>query len=184
MTDKMWEEFEDRFVGADFARHANLGYRNDTTQWMWLSWRAAKEFSSKELEAAMQRIADLESLMQQKEVFYITKNAEVFAVSEQRGDTIDALEAEKEALEKKLAEQQALLQFAILKGFIPLCNDGGTEELTKLLAAARKEGFEEGEAVGYINGMDVGHKVGKQAGRDELQKEHEAAQLSFKRLGF
>lgn len=55
---------------------------------------------------------------------------------------------------------------------------GGTEELTKLLAAARQQGFEEGESLahkreikGYSEGQKAGFELGKQAGRDEFQKE-------------
>ena len=76
----------------------------------------------------------------------------------------ETLVAEKEALEKKLAAQQAALhKLATLGNGESYGNSignciaidamiGNSEELTKLLAAERKEGFEEG----------------KQAGRDEL----------------
>ncbi|MFA6904125.1 MAG: hypothetical protein WC236_13700 [Gallionellaceae bacterium] len=101
--------------------------------------QAAKESSSKELEAATQRIADL------CENKLANDQANYFQVSK-LVDERDVIKAEKEALEKKLAEKQALLaKLADWYGYHSIYGEskyaviGGQEELTKLLAAARKE---------------------------------------------
>lgn len=104
----------------------------------------------KELEAAKQRIAELESdqcnqlLWRDSEIVELKENAK----------------AEKEALEKKLAEQQAFIAFIAKQrepdGTKPQISQQAEivllqrvcfrDELNKEVSAARKQGFEEGYA--------------------------------------
>ncbi|MFA6063846.1 MAG: hypothetical protein WC736_14760 [Gallionella sp.] len=103
------------------------------------AWVAAKESSSKELEASRQMIAELE------------------AQSARRLVGLCKCSEEKEALEKKLAEQQALI-VDLLPNYgdigtrdtdvARLRATTGTEELTQLLTAARQQGFDEGKQDG------------------------------------
>lgn len=180
--------------------------------------QAAKESSRKELEAAKQRVAELESKTCDEcdgdgwHVFRDTGRVPCVCVTEM--EAYQLLQAEKEALEKKLAEQTNAMQRIMCKLGELLDEDQFTaieniatevcaypptiEELTKLLAAARAEGFEEGKKalepkktwnrksymcftfceqcpfrfskhdMNCIECCPV--RQGKQAGRDELQK--------------
>jgi hypothetical protein len=123
----------------------------------------------------------------------------------ERDSLVGMQELRIEALEKKLAEQQAVMYELPRKiadscfGTSPsmfrtttyetahLCVvrcdkdhqdeegysifSGGTEELTKLLAEARKEGFEEGCKFTVEKECPSYYEAGKQAGRDEVLKE-------------
>jgi hypothetical protein len=88
--------------------------------------------------------------------------------------------AEKEALEKKLAEQQVCIEEMLdtlrISGAPKLAiimsglNKQGTEELTKREAAARQQGFEEGKRIRDELVSDTAFKAGKQVGRDEVME--------------
>ena len=127
--------------------------------------QAAKESDRKELEAAKQRIADLcENKLANDQANYYQVSKLV--------DERDTLKAEKEALEKKLAEQQASFRFMCewLAG-TKLPESKGEEELTKLLAAAEQRGRMDERNTAKIFTEQEAFNQGKQAGRDELQKE-------------
>jgi hypothetical protein len=141
------------------------------TEQIFLGWQAAKESSSTELEAAKRHVRDLQLNAQTNEE---ASYAQVARLVDER----DTLKAEKEALEKRLAwwesphdaeqfeaiKNQASYQDSLCAQTIYIGHlERHVKELTKLLAAARKEGFEEG----------------KQAGRDELQAKVDALMFEY-----
>ena len=205
--DKMREEFELKFpMPKGLQRCVDDGkaypyapiwpdadsHDAQTYSWMYRAWQASKE-SSKEPEAAKQRIEKQKADLDARDDIIDDFNIAVSCINpkEDMCRAITALLAEKEALEKKLAEQQAYIHR--LCGTIDLCHialvDGdsmsvksavstipnpypvhSTEELTKLLAAARHQGFEEGSKMDckkLQDALDAAH----QAGRDEVQRE-------------
>ena len=143
--------------------------------------RAAKESDRKELEEKDRRIAELLSGCTRSHPHELMN-----PMCELRTDVarltnhLATCQAEKEALEKKLAEQQAVIIHAA-KCFpttLGKYTERDTTELTKLLAAARQQGFEEAKtALGLFTHdqvyelQETARNEGKQAGRDELQKE-------------
>ena len=146
--DKMLEEFRDWLntvpEGAELDNFDMLPYGE--LEAFYVVWQAVKESDRKEREAAKQRIAELDESLQ-----------ECTNRLREKHHAWKSLQVEKEALEKKLAEQQAVIIHAA-KCFpttLGKYTERDTTELTKLLSAARQQGFEEG----------------KQAGRDALQKE-------------
>jgi len=149
-----------------------------------VSWKAAREFSCKELESNKQQIScvvedneillgDLEAAKQriaelEREILIRMNDRE--AAKQQKANALELLYtclAEKEDLEKKLAvkvEQISVLYLKLSAENKEL--DARNEELTKLLSAARQQGFEEGSKI-----REKMYELGRQAGRDELQKE-------------
>ena len=152
-----------------------------------IGWKAAKESSRKELEEAKQEIVRLNA--------WADSFSDAQIKERQTGEMYQReLRAEKEALEKKLAEQQAIMQrlretasetksllvasmhekrsYEEYEAEINAINDvllvaDGTEELTKREAAAHQQGFEDG----------------KQAGRDEEALSNALAQQTQYDLG-
>jgi len=159
--DTTGEEYISCWYQADFAQYVEAANESSRKELEVLSicelatmnpsvkeyaehWEDRTLKAEKELEAAKQRIAELED-----------DNRMLAGGINGQSQILDNCLAEKEALEKKLAEQQAI----ILK-LLPQYGDVGTkdvevaalrkayeqpEELTNLLAAARQQGFEEGK---------------------------------------
>ena len=101
-------------------------------------------------------------------------------------ECVAALQAEKEALEKKLAEQQAKVTdaYIVLNGCeetydpthsasyaLRILESNPAEELTKREAAARQQGFEEGFVLSNESLQRSSFAEGNQACRDEVLKE-------------
>ena len=129
-------------------------------------FKAAKESSRAELEAAKQRIL---SAKEESATYRMKCRTQELHI---------------EALEKKLAEQHSIMKTmldivaaagapTIANKMMDLNEKCGAKELTKLLTAARQQGFEEGGALSdeFINSQ---YLRGKQAGRDELLTEYSA----------
>jgi hypothetical protein len=145
---------------------------------MFDAWQAAKEASRKELEAAKQELRTLRG-----EPFV----PQVMREKSSRYDVrMKLLEAEKEALEKKLAWYEAphdeesfkaIREQASHRDSLAACTiyighlERRVKELTKLEAAARQQGFEEGFVAPNDSLLLEAFEQGKQAGRDKLMAE-------------
>ena len=167
---------------GETSEHENCNYLAANIYWKEMQLEAELSATKIQLEAAEDKLCDQ---CNGDGWQYNAVEGRVPCVCVTELEAYQLLQEEKESLEKKLASAQAWRQSLIdmdnrgePDAFIIDClvidSTDGTEELTKLLTAARQQGFEEGSAnAGFAHALDCNEAFnkGKQAGRDELKKE-------------